>query len=76
MEIYREGINHLLNERRRINSRYSIRALARDLQVDPSDLINIINNKKKVTAKVAYRIGMKLNLEESSLLDFLRPTLS
>lgn len=72
---YNESLSHLLNERRKINPRYSIRALARDLQIDPSDLINIKNNKKKVSAKVAYRIGVKLNLQDSSLLEYLRPTL-
>lgn len=73
---YKESLSQLLSERRKANSRYSIRALARDLQIDPSDLINILNDKKRVTPKVAYRIGLKLNLQDSSLLEFLRPTLS
>jgi plasmid maintenance system antidote protein VapI len=76
MEInYIENLKKILEDKRSVNSRYSIRALARDLKIDPSDLINVMNAKKRVTARIAFKIGSKLNLEGEALLNYIKPTL-
>jgi plasmid maintenance system antidote protein VapI len=72
---YIEDLQAIFDERRLRNKNYSLRALARDLGVDPSDLVNILNNKKRVTPRVAYRIGLLLDLKEAQLLDYILPTL-
>jgi plasmid maintenance system antidote protein VapI len=50
---YKEHLEFILDQRRQRNPSYSLRAFARDLRIDPSDLANIMKGKKKVTPKVS-----------------------
>ncbi len=74
-KIYSTSLQDLLQKRKQKNPGYSARALARDLEIDPGDLANILNGKKKITTKVAYKIGIHLGLKDAALLDFILPTL-
>ena len=66
--------DHLASKQEK-NPLYSIRALARDINIDPSDLINILNRKKQMTTKIAYKIGIYFAYDDKELLNFIRPTL-
>ena len=65
----------LLESRRQKNVNYSMRALARDLDVDNSYLVQILSGKKSMTPKIAYKIAIALKLEGEDLLNFIRPLL-
>lgn len=66
-----EGFLYLLRsefERRcKNNSRYSLRAYANYLEVEPSFLSKILNQKRSLTANSVYRFGFKLGLEPEQL---------
>ena len=53
------------------NSKYSLRAFARDLGLRPSHLSQILNDKKGVSQALASQIGLKLNLPNNELQYFL-----
>ena len=72
---YIEDLQAIFDERRLRNNSYSLRALARDLDIDPSDLVNILKNNKRVTPRVAYRLGILLGHKEAQLLNYILPTL-
>jgi plasmid maintenance system antidote protein VapI len=74
-EYYQQELIQLLEERVRKNSNYSLRALSRDMSVDAGDLSRIINGKKKITARIAYKIGVLLELDDKELLAFIKPVL-
>lgn len=72
---YHAFIKKLLEDKQAKNPKYSVRALARDIGIDSGDLVNILNNKKKVTTRIAYKIGTYLEMNEKELLEFIKPTL-
>jgi len=65
----------LLEDKRTRNPNYSIRALARDLEIPASSLVDIINKKKTVTPQIAYKIASHMKLTNGSMLDFLLPSI-
>lgn len=73
--IYIQSLKNLLNERRNRNQKYSMRALARDIGVDPGYLVHIMNGDKKVTPKIAYKLAAILELESDEMLNFIIPAL-
>jgi plasmid maintenance system antidote protein VapI len=75
-ELYQKELQMIYEQRSSNNPRYSLRAFARDLEMDPSDLVNIMKGKKSVSPRVAYKIGQHLNLTGEKLLAFLVPTLN
>lgn len=76
LDFYTQKLDELFVEKSKKNPNYSLRALSRDLHIDPGDLNRIMNNKKKVTPSIAYKIGLLLKLEEKEFLNFLRPALN
>lgn len=70
---YINCILDLLEERKVKNSKYSQRALARDLGVNPGDLVKIIKGKKNLGPRLGYRLGKEMGLEGDRLLSFLCP---
>ncbi len=52
------------------NPKYSLRAFAKFLEISPAALSAILNNKRPVTEKMHYRLGLKLglSLEELKLM--------
>lgn len=69
LQDYRKFIRDTLNEKVQSNPRYSLRAFARDLNVSPSILSEVISGKHGLSEKLANRIALKLGLnqEEKSL---------
>jgi uncharacterized protein (TIGR02147 family) len=66
---YRDTLRHELVSRCDANPRYSLRAFARDLGLDPARLSDILNEKKGLSREVAQSIAktMGLNPAESEL---------
>lgn len=60
-----------LNDRKKSNSQYSLRALAKGLEMSPSQLSSIINKKKKLSPNQAVKIIQKLKLTEQESLELL-----
>lgn len=54
-----------LEKRRAINFHYSLRAFARELELDPIHLSRILNNKKGLSPRKAEGIARKLHLNFS-----------
>ncbi len=61
---YHELILSELNERKRSNPSYSLRAFARDLELSPGFLSSLINGQKKPTLKSAKELIKKLALSQ------------
>lgn len=74
-ELYIKSIQSILNQKRLRNPRYSHRALARDLKIPASSLVEVLKGKKTVTPQMAYKIAIHLELNESQLLEYLLPTI-
>ncbi len=55
-------LNEILELRRKANSSYSLRAMARDLEIDSSNLSAIINGKRGLPPRRAEFIAKKLSL--------------
>lgn len=49
------------------NPSYSMRALSRDLDITPSELSRIMAFKRKLSPKLAYKIGQYLSLPQEEL---------
>jgi len=60
------------NEARRKNPAYSIRAFAERLEVGSGPLSQILNGKRKVSEKMAFKIMKKLNLSPSAQKEAFR----
>lgn len=60
----------ILSERCAVNPRYSLRAFARDLDISPQQLSNVINGRRGIGPALAETISLKLNLPESLKVQF------
>lgn len=56
-----------LLERYRKNPRYSLRAYARSLSVEPSALSKILRGKRRISPLMQYRLGLKMKLSAHEL---------
>lgn len=61
---YREILQSEWDRKRKLNSKYSLRAFARDIQISPSRLSEILNRHYGLSRKAAETICTKLNLSE------------
>ncbi|HVK62126.1 MAG TPA: TIGR02147 family protein, partial [Bdellovibrionales bacterium] len=61
---YRVYLKGVLEQRLRDNARYSLRAFARDLQVTPARLSEILNRKKGLSLEAATLMAKRLSLSE------------
>ena len=60
VKTYREALKAKLNERMKANSRYSMRAFARDVDLSPSYLSQVLNGTRGLTAKKAPEVFKRL----------------
>lgn len=67
---YRQILKEELNHRCEQNPRYSLRAFARDLELSPSRLSEILNEKQGLSRKAALKITKKLGLREEEAKHF------
>ena len=63
-------LNRKFVEKRTRNPRYSLRAYAKSLQIGPAALSEILRGKRKISPKMALKVGSKLNLPPSLLLRY------
>ncbi len=61
---YRDVLRQELIERCRKNGRYSLRAFARDLAIEPARLSNVLNGKKGLSRDSASKLSLKLGLNK------------
>lgn len=62
---------HLANKQK-VNSRYSLRAFARDLSMDSSTLSQIIRGKRSLPISAADRVAALLNLTGQERENFMQ----
>lgn len=60
-----------LEKKKKKNPQFSLRSLARGIEISPSQLSSIINKKKKLSPNQAIKIIQKLNLTEQESLELL-----
>lgn len=60
---YREYLKEILSSRIESNSSYSLRAMARSLNISPSTLSEVMSGKLNLSRATAKKIGSKLNLK-------------
>ena len=60
----RQFLAETLSERMATNPGYSLRAFARDLELAPQSLSNVINGRRGLSDRMAIRISQKLGLTE------------
>jgi transcriptional regulator with XRE-family HTH domain len=65
----RERLSIELNERRRRNPRYSLRAFARDLLIDHATLSQILRGRRRPSARLIGILGRRLGLDRTDLVD-------
>jgi plasmid maintenance system antidote protein VapI len=68
-------INKILAEKKSKNNSYSLRALARDLEIDAGQLHRVVTSKMAPSPKVAFQVGKYLNLSSDELLRLIEVTL-
>ncbi|MBC7742257.1 MAG: hypothetical protein H7061_08670, partial [Bdellovibrionaceae bacterium] len=62
-----------LNLRISVNQRYSLRAFARSLKLDPSTLSKIINGQRKLGVKGQTNLLAKLGYNKTDVSDLFSP---
>ncbi len=68
---YRKYLKNELVRRIGINPRYSLRAFAKALQIDPSGLSKILANKRNLTFKAAEKLVLRLPIYQDAKNMFL-----
>ncbi|MCT4641812.1 MAG: TIGR02147 family protein [Bacteriovoracaceae bacterium] len=66
-ELFREKLRTELITRTKRNPRFSIRSFARQLEIEPSSLSQIINGKRPLTNKMCLRLSQKLSLSPEEI---------
>jgi uncharacterized protein (TIGR02147 family) len=68
---YREILQASWKDRQKINPRFSMRAFAKKLEIEPSTLSQILRGKRDLPAADAQRVLSRLNLSPDMQKDFL-----
>lgn len=74
-------LHDVLAQRQSSNSSYSLRAFARDLDIDPSQLSKIMTGKRVISSELAAQIAQRLKLDHAETMLFqesvhrVRPTI-
>ena len=71
---FRVHLQETLIKRCQDNSSYSLRAFARDLEIDNSVLSKVLSGRRPLGKKLIERLGCKLNMDPESLNTFLKPS--
>ncbi len=69
---FRQHLQDELLKRAKKNARFSIRAFARQLELEPSSLAQILNGKRKLTFKMCERLSLKLGISPSKLVALMK----
>src|SRR5689334_15303008 len=68
---FRSTLRNELAERCRRNPRYSLRAFARDLGIEPARLSDVLNEKKGFSKTLALRLASRLGFSEKETERFV-----
>lgn len=68
---YRQFLKEVLLQKCAKNSRYSMRAFAKQIGISASHLSRVINGQKDISAHSALKIGLELKLNDQELEHFL-----
>jgi plasmid maintenance system antidote protein VapI len=68
-------LESLLEEKKTRVHSYSLRALARDLNVSQPLLTKILRGERKLSPRLALKIGRKLGLDKDKLYELLLSTI-
>lgn len=61
MEKFSQNLLMLISEKKKQNHRYSLRALARDLDIDQSNLSKILKGKRKPSVNQVVKLEKAIN---------------
>lgn len=78
-KFYVEKLAEHLSKKQKLNSRYSLRAFARDLSMDSSTLSQILRGKRALPLSATNRVAALLNLtqeEHTKIMQSLEKTRS
>ena len=64
---FRAILESVLLQRRSINPRYSLRALARTLRTDHAALSQLLRGERRVTARTIHALGPRLGLQAQQI---------
>lgn len=70
-----EIIKEIFDNKKAKNSKYSLRAFARDLDISVSHLSAILNQNARLTTANACKIALKLDFPKDKLIEFITSTL-
>jgi hypothetical protein len=62
-----------LSEKKAKNSSYSIRALARDIDVPYTSIARVFKSNTELHPKHKYKVGLFLKIPPTELIDFIFP---
>ncbi len=68
-------LKELFEEKRSRNSKYSLRAFSRDLDISVSHLSAIMNGNAKISTVNACKIAVKFEFPKEKFVDFITSTL-
>lgn len=68
-------LKDLFEEKRARNSKYSLRAFSRDLDISVSHLSAIMNGNAKISTVNACKIAVKFEFPKEKFVDFITSTL-
>lgn len=71
MSIFRNLLNEAFSQRRKHNPQYSLRAFARDLKLDASDLSKILRGQRHPGERLVLRLGQYLGIPIDQLTESL-----
>jgi len=69
---FRDILTQELRRRKAVNHRYSLRAFARSLQMDPSTLSKILRGKRELSMSTAFRVANYLEFPGDLVTTFLQ----
>ncbi len=64
-------LKHKLNETKNLNKKYSIRAFAKKAGLSPGAMSELLQGKRNLTSKMAFKIAKNLNLNPTERAQFL-----
>ena len=67
-------LGDVLKEKQSHNPNYSLRALARDLRIEQSQLTRVLNGQQKASPIIAYKLSLLMNLDTEQTLDMIKAT--
>jgi len=71
MKPHQKLLHEYLQDKKKINPRFSLRSFARLMQMSPSQLSSLMNGKKDLTKKIASKIIENLKLDHETSMEIL-----